>query len=148
MLALIDSTASATPAQSDSVPSAIVAATALLRRDEAAGAAAPWKPASAVLNEEAGRRPERRGWTLPQAMAKFGTEARLDMNRIPYTYMRERITRAGKFCRNGRQDWGVRARKVAKSGRTKNSFRLFYIFYPLFTSLNRRFNRNRRQFLP
>jgi len=46
MLALIDSTASATPAQSDNVPSAIVAATALLRCDEAAGVAAPWKPAS------------------------------------------------------------------------------------------------------
>jgi hypothetical protein len=70
------------------------------------------------LNEEEARSSERRGWA-PRAM-KFGTEARLDMNRIPYTYMRERITRAGKFCRNGRQDWGVGAQKMAKSRRKKN----------------------------
>src|ERR1700755_1495624 len=80
-------------------------------------------------------------------MAKFGTEARLDMNRIPYTYMRERITRTGKFCRNGRQDWGVGASKMAKAGQTKNSFPLFYIFYTLFSSRSR-FNRSRRQFRP
>lgn len=41
MLALIDSTASATPAQSESVPTAIVAATALFSRDDAVGAATP-----------------------------------------------------------------------------------------------------------
>jgi hypothetical protein len=135
MLVLIDSTASATPAQSDRVPSAMVAATALLRCDEAAGVAAPWNPASKDLNEEEARSPERRGWA-PRAM-KFGTEARLDMNRIPYTYMRERITRAGKFCRNGRQDWGVGTQKMAKSRREKNSFPLFSIFYTLFTSPDR-----------
>jgi len=41
MLALIASTARVTPAQSESVPTAMVAATALLRCDEAAGLATP-----------------------------------------------------------------------------------------------------------
>jgi hypothetical protein len=41
MLALIASKASVTPAQSDSVPTAMVAATALLRWDEAVGVVTP-----------------------------------------------------------------------------------------------------------
>lgn len=60
------------------------------------------------------------------------------MNRIPYTYMRERITRAGKFCKNDRQDWGAGPPKVAKSGQVKNSFPVFPIFYAQSTSQTRK----------
>src|SRR5947209_19332380 len=81
MLILIDSTVRATIRQSESEPIASEAATALIRREEATGAAWPSKPAvrdDRVMagNPRAGESPAPQGSRNSQA--KFGRTARED----------------------------------------------------------------------
>src|SRR3954454_4892683 len=75
MLTLIDSTVSATIRQSDSAPIASEAATALIRREEATGAAWPSTPAARGDRVMAGN-PRSRRITGTSGLVQFAGEIR------------------------------------------------------------------------